>query len=230
MDATMTHLIFIEGLPGSGKSESARNLAEALTKTGHTVKVFIETDPTNPLHTAALDPQGAAFADAHIIFNIQGFAHQSLQKYKDLPYSLKADTTTIFESFPMQSHVRVLMQMNADQSMIMQFWSDIQSALKPLAPALVYFEESDPESALKRIIEIRGAKWREYISSALEQSPYATARNLKGIDGIIRMMCDYNTLTQELFKTWTMDQISLPARPNDYATRDATILDYFAKW
>ena len=226
----MTHLIFIEGLPGSGKSESARNLAEALIKTGHSVKVFIETDPTNPLHTAALDPQGAAFADAHITFNIEGFAHQSLQKYQDLAYSLRERTTTIFESFPMQSHVRVLMQMNAPQAFILQFWSDIQSALKPLAPALVYFEETDPETALKRIVEIRGPQWGEYIVGALEQSPYATANNLKGEAGIIRMMCDYNALTQELFKTWTMDHISLPARPTDYASRDAAILNYFSNW
>jgi len=226
----MTHLIFIEGLPGSGKSVSAENLARGLSAKGKTVKMFNEMDPTNPLHTTAIDPQGAAFGDIHLTFNIEGFAHQSLERYRDLPFALKEGTTTIFESFPMQSHVRVLMQMDAPRSFIDQFWSDVQDALRPLAPALVYFEETDPESALRRILELRGPEWEKYIVNALCQSPYATTRSLTDVDGIIRMMSDYNTLTQELFKSWDLDKKLLPARPQDYAGRDAAILDYFANW
>ena len=226
----MTHLIFVDGLPGSGKSESSKNLATSLAAKDHPTKLFIETDPTNPLHTAALDPQGAAFADAHIVFNIEGFAHQSLQKYQDLQYSLKADTTTIFESFPIQSHVRVLLQMDAEPSFIDQFWLDVQTALKPLAPALVFFEEKDPVPALERILEHRGEQWADYIISALEGSPYAVNRSLKSRDGIIRMFCDYNDLSNRLVASWSMDHIILPARPQDYAARDAAILEYFGDW
>ena len=224
------HLIFIEGLPGSGKSVSAENLARGLTAKGHTVKMFNEMDPTNPLHTAAIDPQGAAFADAHLRFNIEGYSHQSLEKYRDLRFSLREGATTIFESFPMQSHVRVLMQMDAPLSFIEQFWRDIQEALRPLAPALLYFEETDPDSALRRILELRGEKWAEYIVGALSQSPYAVSRSLTGVEGVIQMMSDYNALTQRLFSSWDLDKKMLPARPQDYAGRDAAILDYFANW
>ncbi len=230
MDATVTHLIFFEGLPGSGKSVSAENLAQGLASTGHAVKMFNEMDPTNPLHTTAIDPQGAAFADIHLQFNIEGFAHQSLERYRDLSFSLRQNTTTIFESFPMQSHVRVLMQMDAPPSFIEKFWHDIQEALRPLAPALIFFEEADPESALKRILEHRGPQWAEYIVGALSQSPYAVSRSLSEVDGVIRMMSDYNALTLKLFSSWDLDKKMLPARPQDYARRDAAILDYFANW
>lgn len=226
----MNHLIFVDGLPGSGKSESSQKLAAALGDRGHKTKLFLETEPSNPLHVAALDPMGAAFADAHLKFNVENFAEQAIQRYKDLPFSLLPDTTTIFESFPIQSHVRVLLQMDAAPPLIEQFWSDVQSALQPLAPTLVYFEENDPAPALERILEHRGEKWAAYIIGALEDSPYAQNRGLIGRDGIIRMMADYNELSNKLVTVWSGDKLILPARPDDYSGRDAAIHEYFANW
>jgi hypothetical protein len=221
----VNELIFIEGLPGSGKSESSRKLAANLSAAGLAVKTFIETDQINPLHTGDLDPEGAAFADVHLRFTPDAFAQQSLEKYQALRH-FPFEGALIFESFPIQSHIRVLLQMDAGEECISRFWSNLQDALEPLQPALIFFEESDPEAALRRIIEHRGQRWGEYIVGALQQSPYATARGLRGLEGILQLMSDYNTLMNTLVTTWRFDRLVLEARPSDYANRDRQILTW----
>ena len=57
----------------------------------------------------------------------------------------------VFESHPIQSTVRVLFQLDAPQTTILQFWSDLQDRLAFVQPRLIYFQESNPLQAIKEI-------------------------------------------------------------------------------
>ncbi len=55
------HILFIDGLPGSGKSTAALAVGVCVSNS----RIFAETAPNHPLLVGAPDQMGAAFADIH---------------------------------------------------------------------------------------------------------------------------------------------------------------------
>jgi hypothetical protein len=115
--APRPHILFIDGLPGSGKSTAATAVGGYLANG----RVFAETDQNHPLLVAAPDRMGAAFADIHKIHSADSFAAAALGKLESFLESAGRDVLFVFESHPIQSTVRVLFQLDAPQTTILQF-------------------------------------------------------------------------------------------------------------
>jgi len=64
------HVLFSDGLPGSGESTAAKAVGGYLSHS----RVFAETAQNHPLLVAAPDQTGAAFADIHEIHSADSFA------------------------------------------------------------------------------------------------------------------------------------------------------------
>jgi energy-coupling factor transporter ATP-binding protein EcfA2 len=142
MQTSIPHpqVLFIDGLPGSGKSTAAKAVGGALPRS----RVFAETDLNHPLLVAAPDQIGAAFAGIHEVHSAGSFAAAALERLESFLASAGNDVLYVFESHPIQSTVRVLFQLDAPQATILQFWSDLQDRLASVQPRLIYFHESDP--------------------------------------------------------------------------------------
>ena len=125
----------------------------------------------------------------------------------------------VFESHPIQSTVRVLFQLDAPQTTILQFWSDLQDRLAVVQPRLIYFLERNPLQALKEINRKRGPAWESYLVEAFEQSPWMQARALSGIEGADQMVVAYADLIDQLAELWRFPILKLPARPENYEAR-----------
>jgi hypothetical protein len=96
------HILFIDGLPGSGKSMAAEAVGRYLPNT----RVFVETAPNHPLLVASPDRMGAAFADIHEIHSGDSFAAAALGRLGSFLESAGCDVLYVFESHPIQSTVR----------------------------------------------------------------------------------------------------------------------------
>jgi hypothetical protein len=125
----------------------------------------------------------------------------------------------VFESHPIQSTVRVLFQLNAPQTTILQFWSHLQDRLASVQPRLIYFHESDPLQAFKAINRTRGPAWEGYLVEAFEQSPWMRGRGLSGAEGAQQMIVGYADLVDRLAGLWRFPMLKLPARPENYQAR-----------
>src|SRR5262245_38513787 len=117
-----TQVLFIDGLPGSGKSTAAEAVGRHLPHS----RVFLESTPHHPLLVAIPDRMGAAFADIHEIHSWDSFAATALAKLESFLETVGCDALYVFESHPIQSTVRVLFQLDAPHTTIFQFWSDMQ--------------------------------------------------------------------------------------------------------
>ena len=127
-----TQILFIDGLPGSGKSMAAEAVGRHLPHS----RIFLESAPDHPLLAATPDRMGAAFADIHKIHSWDSFAAAALWKLESFLETAGRDVLHVFESHPRQSTVRVLFQLDAPQTSILQFWSDLQDRLAFLQPRL----------------------------------------------------------------------------------------------
>jgi hypothetical protein len=77
--------------------------------------------PDHPLLVAAPDQIGAAFAGIHEKHSADSFPAAALGKLDAFLKSAETDVLYVFESHPIQSTVRVLFQLDAPQTTILQF-------------------------------------------------------------------------------------------------------------
>src|SRR5579859_429997 len=159
------HVLFIDGLPGSGKSTAAEAVGGCLPNS----RVFAETAPNHPLLVAVPDRMGAAFVDIHEMHSVDSFAAAALGKLDAFLESAGCDGLYVFESHPIQSTVRVLFQLDAPLATMLQLWSDLQHRLACVQPRLIYFQESNPLQAIKQIARKRGPTWENYVIETLKQ-------------------------------------------------------------
>jgi hypothetical protein len=217
------HILFIDGLPGSGKSTAAEAVGGRLSNS----RVFAETASDHPLLVGTLDAMGAAFADIHKIYSADSFAAAALAKLDSFLESAAGDDVLyVFESHPVQSTVRVLFQLNAPHATILQFWSDLQDRLALVQPRLIYFQEHNPSQAIKAIFRARGSTWESYLVEAMKQAPWMQARALSGVEGADQMLVAYAGLVDQLADLWRFQMLRLPARPESYEARTAAL----TKW
>jgi hypothetical protein len=120
----------------------------------------------------------------------------------------------------------VLFQLDAPQTTILQFWSDLQDRLAFVQPRLIYFQESNPLQAIKEIARMRGPTWESYLIETLKQSPWMQARALSGVEGADQMLVEYADLIDQLADLWRFPMLKLPARPENYEART----DALTKW
>jgi len=116
--------------------------------------------------------------------------------------------------------------MDAPQTTILQFWSDLQDRLAVVQPRLIYFQERNPLQALKEINRKRGPTWESYLVEALEQSPWMRARALSGLEGADQMVVAYADLIDQLAEQWRFPILKLPARPENYEAQT----DMLTRW
>ena len=111
-------ILFIDGLPGSGKSTAAEAVGGSIFDS----QVFVETAPNHPLLVSTPDQMGAAFADIHERHSAGSFAAAALGRLESFLKNAGHDVLYVFESHPVQSTVRVFFQLDASETMILQFW------------------------------------------------------------------------------------------------------------
>ena len=222
VSSAQPQILFIDGLPGSGKSTAAEAVGGAVSDS----RVFVETAADHPLLVGIPDQKGAAFAGIHELHSIDSFTAAALGRLASFLEGAGHDVLYVFESHPIQSTVRVLFQLSAPQTTILQFWSDLQDRLAVVQPRLIYFQERDPLQALKEINRKRGPTWESYLVSAFEQSPWMKARALSGIEGAYQMFVAYADLVDQLADLWRFPMLKLPARPESYEART----DVLTKW
>ena len=216
------HLVFIDGLPGSGKSTTAGEIGRRFLGS----RVFLECQPGHPLLVGVPDERGAAFADIHEVHSIESFALTALAKFEAFLENAEGGVQYVFDSQPLQSTVRVLGQLDAPEAIVMKFWSDLQDRLEYAKPRLVYFQESDPRHALIDIIRKRGPSWESYVVEAFNHFPWSRARNLSGAEAMIEAFGEYSALTDRLVALCRYPLLTLTARPRSYQERTRALIEW----
>jgi hypothetical protein len=215
-------IVFIEGLPGSGKSTAAVAIGARLSNS----LVFLESDAHHPLLVGMPDARGAAFADIHQFHSAGSFAEAALAKLEVFLRGAEGGVRYVFESHPIQSTARVLLQLDAPEASIMQFWSAFQDRLSAAAPCLVYLKETDPRGALIDTLRIRGPAWEHYLIEACNDYPWMRARRLSGFAGMQELMAEYSALMDRLVARWRFRLLTLTARPASYRERTDALIEW----
>src|SRR5215510_3213401 len=141
-----TQLIFVEGLPGSGKTTTASWLASRLQAERLLVNLLLEHQPEHPLNVGGtLHPSGETTGEAFFHrYTSASFVHESLQRWHAFVRdAVQTDAISVLDSYPFQNSVRVLLQLNATPDCMREYASQVEALVMSLHPVLIYFNHRD---------------------------------------------------------------------------------------
>ncbi len=226
MSDTIPRLILIDGLPGAGKSTTGELLSAAISASGQPSELYLETQPNHPLHVFPTDELGAAWTNIHLKTTPETFGQRSLELW-DTFLAQNTGVVSIIESFPFQSSIRVLMQMNQSSELIENYWNEWQHRVARLDAVLLFFHETDPISLIEQAFEERGDQWTSYIVRSFELMPYCKTRGLTGKEATIGFLRDYAELLDHLMSNIQIRAVTFEARPENYEERQMLVYQAF---
>ncbi|HEY7269646.1 MAG TPA: hypothetical protein VH951_07450 [Dehalococcoidia bacterium] len=212
-----TRLIFVEGLPGSGKTTTSWYIARQMYRLGLNVRLFPEVEPEHPLNVGgAMHPAGDTKGGTLFgSYNVDAYIEESLQRWRGFaggPETLAR--VNILDSYPYQNSVRVLLQMDASEARIQDYAREVEAIAAPLEPVLVFLHSE--AATLERAATARGEAWAAYAVELLTDCPYAVRRGLAGMPGALAILDAYNTLMQTLLASSTVPRLELDPCGNDW--------------
>jgi hypothetical protein len=197
-----TRLIFVEGLPGSGKTTAASWLASRLRAERLLVDVFLEHQPEHPLNVGGtLHPSGQTTGEAFFLrYTPASFVEESLQRWQPfVRAAVQAEAISVLDSYPFQNSVRVLLQLDAAPDALREYAGQVEALVMPLRPVLIYFDHGGLHK-LRDISAKRGQAWSDYFVEVVTRCPYAVARQLEGFSGALTAISAYKQLTDSLLR------------------------------
>jgi len=206
-----TQLIFVEGLPGLGKTTTASWLAARLDAQHLPVCLYLESQPEHPINVGGdLHPAGDVTGETYFQqYRPANFIQESLQRWQAFVRdAMQTDAISVLDSYPFQNSIRILLQMDAALDDMREYSAQVETLVMPLRPALIYFSHRDVAHTVQHFSEIgaqRGAAWMDYVATLVAHCPYGAARHLVGASGVLAFMRDYKQLTDAL-----LDESCLP--------------------
>ena len=197
-----TQLILIDGIPGSGKSTTARWLADTLRNTGISAQCYLETDDPHPLHSFWSWDDGYC-EQIEAPYDADLYTQRIISKCEVLVNrTLATDTVNVIECYPFQSAVKIHLKMGATNSEINEYFLRFQQAISPLNPVLIFFDPPNLDQTFKAICRERGTESAEYLVGAVVRSPYGRRRELQGWEGMLTFHNEYVELTRMFVSDW----------------------------
>ncbi len=218
-----TRLIFIDGIPGSGKSTTAQQLCHQLLHDGCDAEWFYEHDSTHPIYTARqLEEALASGTDA--VHEILGAATGLWKRWASTRKA--SGPIAILESTLFQLTAGAQLLVEWDRDAIVQYALSVQEAIAALHPVLIYFVPEDVEGALKAIVEKRGDDFDRFLIDRLAPTPYGQSRAIQRFDQVMEFFQECRAVTDSLYSQLPIRKIEIDTSGGDWDAYRRSIADF----
>jgi len=216
-----TKIIFVDGIPGSGKSTIAHFIARQLNKNGIKAKWFIEMERNHPLEELEKNEDESE----------TDFAYKQLNNYPQrwLDFVIKAqddDCVYIFESYPFQDILDFCLQIDMDRLSIKNYIHQLMSITSSLNPAIIHFYQSDVDQAIRKICLNRSNDWKMYAIENSENFLFCKNRNYIGETAFIKQCEEVVRISLELFSEFEIPKLQIENSAHDWDNYRKQILDF----
>jgi thymidylate kinase len=224
-----TKLILIEGLPGSGKSTTARCLASEIGSYGKKCKCFLEREEDHPVFIGCMD----SFSE--VIPLSRPRAKATLQRWEKFAKEANCkETINIMESCFWQTGLMFMYDAGASEDEISENNQRIAATIAKLKPVLIYFVYDNIEKSLARTFQLRNQEglrdwentgiyqsWEQWVLELSEKQKWSTDRGLKGREAWFRFFEEWASIAEKLYDVLTFPKIKILNPHSDWnlATR-----------
>lgn len=222
-----SHLIVLDGLPGSGKTTTGQWLTAVLLQQGLNARWLPEAEISHPLwwyqHWNGAEYQPPDFNS----IPIEMFIQNSISKWKEFTKSAHG-TGQLFiaESVFFQNAVAIFLMGGARATALVEYALEVQKITQRLDPILIYFRQNDAGAALRKICKSRGPAFEAELIRNMEQFPYLNQRKLKGFDAVTALWTEISKITNALFKGYAIRKLAIETSEGSWQAYQQQILDF----
>lgn len=120
-----------------------------------------------------------------------------------------------------------MMEMAADD--LSEHICMLMNVIAPLQPIVIYLRPADLRAAIRKILVTRGPDWETYQLSWKLRSPFATHRQLTGVDGLTAMYMEYRALTDTLFNGLDCPKLAIDTSRGEWRQHYHQVSDALGK-
>jgi hypothetical protein len=208
--------IFFEGLPGSGKTTTSREITVALRARGEECAWASELDADHPFFPAGIRKRHreAQFDDV------------CLSQWRHLAHWPR-QTTWILEGTALQTTVRFMFEQRWDFERIRDYWCRFEGVVRHRDAVHVYLAHPDPEPFLRNhTMAVREDVWSK-ITRHVVTTPVGVQLLAEGADAEVEFWLRYRALCDTLLAAATLPVLAIDIS-NGWGNAQGTILDWLA--
>ena len=204
-------LILLEGVPGSGKTTTTKNISAYLESKGFTVKDYIEGQGDNPIGQRYT--KDSAF-EILTNFSLKDYPFDSWSNLeKDYDY-------LIVDSRFLQNICFAAMLSNYDKNEIAAMPLRILKSLSTeVTPYLVYFNHSNPREHIVKTVKernIRIPEWFDWIESIFSKCPWVVERKLSDAEVYFQPIINWHDFQESFVPNLPMKKLLIRDPSNDW--------------
>lgn len=218
----MHRLVIFEGIMGSGKSTSTLALAAKLQEGGVAATAQTEKQFPHPLRaTDQLDHWYEPWRDV----NAEALARLAQERWIRFTGEVaQKDTVAVVDGQLFHGDLTNLFLMGAPEAEIEAHAVALADTLRKVPALLVYHFQADVDSALKRILALRGPEWQEYQFSWKLNSPLAPSCGYSDLDGFLKLYRRYRALTDKLYARLDLPKLAIDTSGEDWSAYQQQVL------
>ena len=221
----MSKLYIVEGLPCSGKSTTARHIADLLTRQGRTVRCVDEGEdhPADYAFHALVDGQIIPLAplspdeQAHLLpYKIyDGLpwgteAPLMLDKWRQFVREAEPDTTYVFNCVLLQNPMcETMMRFGMTEAESAAQIRQIAEIIAPMEPTIIYLHTQDIATQIRRTAQERPG-WLDAVIPYHVEGGYGKSIGAQGFDGYIACLEERQRREVCILHTLPLRAIILP--------------------
>jgi hypothetical protein len=212
----MNKLVFIEGIPGSGKSTFARFLANQFERNGYTCGLFFETTYDHPIICSE------SFDDYNTFIEVY------LEKWNNFLISQCDSDVIVMESALFQSPIVHLLHKDVNRNIIQSLIVNVSKLFRDVDCKLIYFYQNDAAAAIQKMVEIRGEK--EFLlrkHNEYKHEKYFLNRMEQGLQSHITFFLDYAELANKIVKEVEIETIIIENSKRNYPLYEQQLINEF---
>lgn len=196
----MQQLIFVDGVPGSGKTTTAFWLAEVLRQRGIETQAWWEGDEGHPLHSFwTWDDGYSDLAEIEVPFDANVFTDRVVDRLAKL---VSSEGTKVIEGYPFQSVVRIHLKMGSTTQQIRNYFTAFSVVVAPLEPLLIFLDPPDRQRHFEDACAVRGEAFEKLLIGSATRSPYGRRHKLEGWDGLLQFERVFDGVVKSLLAQW----------------------------
>lgn len=176
----------IEGVPGAGKTTTARHLADHLNATNLTARWWLEESKDHPVMPAILRKTSAE----------PDFDRRCLQAWDGF---LTHETgNLVVEGAALQNAVRFMFANQRPEATIAAYWRAWEARAAPHLAGFLFLSVNDMTVHYEHVRQRRGPEWSAKLIAYVETTPIARSQEWRGLDGFAAFWGAYQDLCLRL--------------------------------